>query len=86
MGASELYPLVEAKIDVLLADWKNACLGAETAILDVANVLDDASVRAREARIMMLRERAIMLSWSVAVSRGRAMATAVQQQDPMGLS
>ena len=62
MGASELYPLVDAKIDVLLADWKNACRGAEMAILEVANVLEDPSVRAREARIIMLRERAIVFS------------------------
>lgn len=60
MGASELYALVDAKIDVLLAGWKNACRGAEMAILEVANVLEDPSVRAREARIMMLRERAIV--------------------------
>ena len=60
MGASELYSLVDAKIDVLLAGWKNACRGAEMAILEVANVLEDPSVRAREARIIMLRERAIV--------------------------
>ena len=32
------------------------------AILEVANVLEDPSVRAREARIIMLRERAIVFS------------------------
>lgn len=62
MGASELYALVDAKIDVLLADWKNACRGPETAILDVANVLEDPSAKAREARIMRLREAAIVFS------------------------
>ena len=46
---------------MLLTGWKSACRGAETAILDVANVLEDPRARAREARIMMLREKAIVL-------------------------
>ena len=66
MGASELYALVDAKIDVLLTGWKSACRGAEMAILEVANVLDDPSAKAREARIMMLRETAIV--WSSVLS------------------
>lgn len=74
------------KINVLLADWKNACRGAETAILDVANVLEDPRAKAREARIMMLRETAIALAWSIVVFQVGAMRTAIQQQDPMGVS
>ena len=62
MGASELYALVDAKIDVLLTGWKSACRGADTAILEVANVLEDPSASAREARIVMLRETAIVVS------------------------
>ena len=61
MGASELYALVDAKIDVLLTGWKSACRGADAAILEVANVLEDPRARAREARIMILRERAIIM-------------------------
>ena len=60
MGASELYALVDAKIDVLLTGWRSACRGVETAILQVANVLEDPRARAREARIMILREAAIL--------------------------
>jgi hypothetical protein len=39
-------------------------LGADAAILEVANVLEDPNAKVREARIMMLRERAIVVSES----------------------
>ena len=61
MGASELYALVDAKIDAFLTGWKDACRGTEAAILEVANVLEDPKAKAREARIMMLRETAIVI-------------------------
>ena len=62
MGASELYALVDAMIDAGLTGWRVVRHGAEAAILVVANVLDDPRARARDARIMMLRETAIMFS------------------------
>lgn len=61
MGASELYALDDAKIEVLFAGWKDACHGAEAAILGVANVLEDPSASAREARIIILRDTAIVV-------------------------
>ena len=45
---------------MLLTGWKSVCPGADAAILEVANVLEDPRARAREARIMMLRVAAIM--------------------------
>jgi hypothetical protein len=41
--------------------WKDDCHGAEATILEVANVLEDPNARARDARIMMLRETAIVI-------------------------
>jgi hypothetical protein len=59
--ASELYALVDAMIEVFFTDWKEACHGVEAAILEVANVLENPSVKAREARIIILGETAIVV-------------------------
>jgi hypothetical protein len=61
VGASELYARVDAKIGVFFMGWKDACHGAEATILEAANVLEDPNARAREARIIMLRETAIVV-------------------------
>jgi hypothetical protein len=61
VGASELYALVDAMIEVFFTDWKEACHGVEAAILEVANVLENPSVKAREARIIILGETAIVV-------------------------
>jgi len=57
-GASELYDLVAAKTEVLrVGGWKDALEGARAVmVLDV----DDAKARVRVARIMILREVAIV--------------------------
>jgi len=44
-----------------LTGWKDVRRGAEAASLKVANVLEDPKAKAREARIMMLRETAIVI-------------------------
>jgi hypothetical protein len=58
LGASELYDLVVAKIEVLeVGCWKDARNGARAVmVLEV----EDANARLREARIMILREAAIV--------------------------
>jgi hypothetical protein len=58
LGASELYGLVAAKTEVLgVGSWKDALKGARAVmVLDV----DDAKARVRVARIMILREVAIV--------------------------
>lgn len=58
LGASELYDLVAAKMGVLDEGcWNDARQGAR--IVMVLEV-EDANARVREARIMMLREAAIV--------------------------
>jgi hypothetical protein len=58
VGASELYDLVVAKTEVLEAGcWKDTRKGARAVM--VLGV-EDAKARVREARIMMLREVAIV--------------------------
>jgi hypothetical protein len=61
VGASELYARVDKKTEVFFMGWKDDCHGAEAAILEVANVLEDPNASAREARIIMLRETAIVV-------------------------
>jgi hypothetical protein len=61
VGASELYALVDVKTGVFFKGWKDARHGAEATILEVANVLEDPNARAREARIIILRETAIVV-------------------------
>jgi hypothetical protein len=58
VGASELYDLVVAKMEVLeVSCWKDARKGARAVMV---LVVEDAKARVREARIMMLREVAIV--------------------------
>jgi hypothetical protein len=58
LGASELYDLVVAKIAVLeVGCWKDALQGARVVMV---LVVEDANARLREARIMILREAAIV--------------------------
>jgi hypothetical protein len=61
VGASELYALVVARIDVLFMGCRDACHGVDAANREVANVLEDPSAKAREARITILRETAIVI-------------------------
>jgi hypothetical protein len=58
VGASELYDLVVAKMEVLdVGCWKDTRKGARAVMF---LVVEDAKARVREARIMMLREVAIV--------------------------
>jgi hypothetical protein len=58
LDASELYDLVAAKTEVLrVGCWKDALKGARAVMV---LVVDDAKARVRVARIMILREVAIV--------------------------
>lgn len=58
LGASELYDLVAAKIEVLeVGCWKDTRKGARAVIV---LVVEDAKARVRDARIMILRVVAIV--------------------------
>lgn len=61
VGASELYALVVANAEVLSVGWGVVRQGAEAAVLGAAKALEDPKARVREARIMRLREAAIVV-------------------------
>lgn len=57
LGASELYDLVAAKIEVLeVGCWKDTRKGARAVMV----LVEDAKARVRDARIMILRVVAIV--------------------------
>jgi len=58
LGASELYDLAAAKIEVLgVGCWKDALKGARAVMV---LVVEDAKARVRDARTMILRVVAIV--------------------------